>query len=455
LGSPQILEHFQMTKNLFQYTKVEESEAILPGYGAARRVYNATGPLPTLPEGVSTMYDNFMHGVKISGDKNMMGHRPIVNGVAGPYVWQSYNQISKRVINLAAGFVKLGMKQDTNIALFSINRPEWIIAEQACFVQGLVTVPLYDTLGAEAIEYITNLCETPMICCTADKIAKILVLAAKIPSIKFIVTMDIASDELKASAEKAGVKIHSIEEVEKLGAENAIEKAEITSEAIATICFTSGTTGVPKGVVLTHGNVLSFTTGSIIMGQVGHMYKFSDSDVHLSYLPLAHIFERVIITTLVYYGGSFGFFQGDTLKLLADAEVLRPTMFVSVPRLYNKIYDKVMAGVKAKGGIAEALFNMAFKSKKSALNSGSVTHKLWDAIVFKKIAAKLGGRVRILFSGAAPISGEVLDFLKIGFSCPVVEGYGQTENCAAATSHIYADHTVGHIGVPNPSNHFY
>lgn len=355
----------------------------MPGFGPARKVYTAKGDLPTLPPGVKNLHENLLHGAQVAGDKHYMGHRLITDGVAGPYEWQGYNQVLARVIDLGAGLVKLGLAADTNIGLFSINKPEWVIAEHACYVQAMITVPLYDTLGAEAIEYILTLTETPLVVCTEDKVKKLLDLAQKIPSVKHIVVMDAISTELKDQATKANVELHLMTDVEKLGASNPIPKAVTTSETVATLCFTSGTTGVPKGVILTHGNILSFVAGALAMSEEKHMHNFNKDDSHISYLPLAHIFERVVQATLTYSGAAIGFYQGDTLKLLDDVAELQPTIFVSVPRLYNKIYDKVMAGVKAAGGISAFLFKMACDSKKSSLPLGKYTHWLWDALVFR------------------------------------------------------------------------
>ena len=279
----------------------------------------------------------------------------------------------------------MGLEENANVSLFSINRPEWVIAEHACYVQSLVTVPLYDTLGPDAIEYIVNFTETGIIVCTFDKVKKLLDMAAKIPVVKQIVLMDGEIGTFAEQASACNVKLFTFKEIEELGKANPIPKATIGNETVATLCFTSGTTGVPKGVILTHGNVLSFVAGAEYLVSTNQTYQFSKTDVHLSYLPLAHIFERIIQATIVYYGGKIGFYQGDTLKLLADTEVLKPTVFVSVPRLYNKIYDKVNAGVREKGGVAAFLYNMAYKSKAPQLKYGQTTHWLWDSVVFKSI----------------------------------------------------------------------
>lgn len=184
---------------------------------------------------------------------------------------------------------------------------------------------------------------------------------------------------------------------------------------------------------MTHLNLLSFAAATFQLMASGKVYQFSKQDSYLSYLPLAHVFERVVVTTLIHAGAQLGFYQGDTLKLLDDVAELKPTVFASVPRLYNRIYDKVMAGVNSSSFVKAFLFKTAFATKKANLAQGSVQHFLWDWLVFSKVKAKLGGRVKMMMSGAAPISADVVDFLRICFSSTVQEGYGQTETSAGMT----------------------
>jgi len=176
--------------------------------------------------------------------------------------------------------------------------------------------------------------------------------------------------------------------------------------------------------------------------------------VHLSYLPLAHIFERLVQAALFMLGASIGFYQGNTLELTDDLTALRPTLFPSVPRLYNKIYDKIMAGAQA-GGIKTFLFNRAFAAKEYYLDHhNTVHHSVWDRLVFSKVAARVGlDRVRVLLTGSAPIAGHVLKFMRIAFSATLCEGYGQTECSAAATLTDPGDQaSLGHVGGPLPCN---
>lgn len=179
--------------------------------------------------------------------------------------------------------------------------------------------------------------------------------------------------------------------------------------------------------MLTHANCVASISAVAAVGDAGTFAAVDATDVYISYLPLAHVFERVAQGLHVYRGASIGYYQGDTSKLLDDIAELRPTVFCSVPRLFNRIYDKVLAGVKAKGGLSSYLFFMAYNSKKANLEH-TVHHWLWDRLVFAPIRQKLGGRLRFILSGSAPVSPDVMDFMRICFSAKVYEGYGQTEN---------------------------
>eukprot|EP00842_Homolaphlyctis_polyrhiza_P004935 jgi/Hompol1/5442/HPOL_001936-RA len=419
---------------------VEADVPAVEGETKPRRHYKTcTGPLLDLPPGVTNMFDNLVRTVELHGNRPFLGSRSLINGVVGPYVWLSYSEVLRRVKNLGAGLAQLGVSHSSNVGLFSINRAEWVIGEYACLMLGAVTVPLYDTLGEEAVEYIIGLTECSTIIATSDKAATLLNVANKLKSLKSIIIMDVASEELVERGSSVGIQILSIIDIEFRGSENPIAPTPITKDDVATICFTSGTTGVPKGVVLSHANFLSFCAGARRFAELKQVYDFNSTDSYLSYLPLAHVFERIVQVCLIYVGASVGFYQGDNLKLMDDAVELKPTVFASVPRLYNRIYDKVFSSVKKTGGVGAALFKHAYSVKKENLKYGVATHALWDALVFSKIRATLGGRVKWMLTGAAPISRDVVDFLRICFSTVVNEGYGQSEGTGGSACSILED----------------
>jgi long-chain acyl-CoA synthetase len=406
--------------------------------------------------GDNSLHDGLLRGAKISNDKPFLGRRVVVNGEAGPYIWETYGQVLKRVEAIGSSMVKLGIQERESVGLYSINCPEWVIAEHACYQYNFITVPLYDTLGDQAIVYIINQTEMRIVFATSDKIQVLFRLREKIPTVKFIVAIDYQIEQSKLEQLRSqageGIRVLSFTEAEELGREGGIAPpaGKTTLEDIATICYTSGTTGNPKGVVLTHRNILAAVQASHELAKQGHLFNFTSDEVHLSYLPLAHSMERKIQAMVTSVGARIGFYQGSTLKLMEDAAELKPTFFISVPRLFNRIYDKVLASVNAKGGVAARLFNLAYKQKRQNLQRGITTHWLWDRLVFSSVRSKLGGRAKYMLTGSAPISPEVVEFLRICFSATVFEGYGQTETCAVLTLTSSADFTTGHIGIPFP-----
>jgi long-chain acyl-CoA synthetase len=307
------------------------------------------------------------------------------------------------------------------------------MAQLACHQYNFITVPLYDTLGTESIEYIINQTEMKFCFVTADKGRTLLNMKNKLPTLQTIIVSDHYDQEFADFANSLNVRISNFINVESDGSFRPVEARKARPNDTAIICYTSGTTGLPKGVILTHKNVMANVASVRWLAENGKCFLSTPNDVHISYLPLAHVFELVNTATMIYGGAAIGFYQGNTLKLLDDIAELKPTVFISVPRLLNRVYDRVMAGVQAKGGFTQWMFTTAFNTKKNGLNKGNVDHWMWDRVVFAPIRAKLGGRVRTILSGAAPISADVMDFLRIAFSTDVYEGYGQTENAACLT----------------------
>lgn len=179
--------------------------------------------------------------------------------------------------------------------------------------------------------------------------------------------------------------------------------------------------------------------------------------MHLSYLPLPHVFEQINQMVIDAYGGRVGYYQGDPLKILEDLQACRPTFFPSVPRLLSRVYDKIIGGVAEAGGFKAWLFNKALDAKVAGLrsdceNAGTLTHGLWDRLVFSPLKKRLGlDRVEVILTGSAPLSPRVMNFLRAVFGVPVCEGYGQTESSAAGTLTNITDYTLGHVGVPHPA----
>ncbi|XP_077865938.1 long-chain-fatty-acid--CoA ligase 5-like [Saccoglossus kowalevskii] len=403
-----------------------------------------------LYEDVKTVHEGFLRGRRLSGDEPCYGYRPDSDS---SFKWLTYNEVFDIAKDFGAGLIHIGCKPqpDTFIGIYSVNRLEWGITEQACMMYSHVLVPLYDTLGPDACSFIINQAEiSTIVCDTSAKVKLLLNNATKIPAMKTIIMFDTPTDEVKEDALKHGVEIRHYNEVKELGRENPHELVPPKPQDLFTICYTSGTTGNPKGAILTHGNMVATVAAFIEM--MTPEIEFSEDATHLSYLPLAHGYERLCHAIAMSHGAKIGFYQGDIRKLMDDSKSVQPLAFPSVPRLFNRIHDKVVAGVNSSF-IKKTLYNMAFKSKESEVKRGIIRQdSMWDKLVFGKIQSLLGNKVKVMFNGAAPLSSETMMFLRVVFGCHVINGYGQTESGIAATLTMPGDHNTDHVGSPMPCN---
>nr|XP_036866992.1 long-chain-fatty-acid--CoA ligase 5 [Manis javanica] len=364
-----------------------------------------------------TMYEIFQRGLAVSDNGPCLGYRKPNQ----PYRWLSYKQVSDRAEYLGSFLLHKGYKPspDQFVGIFAQNRPEWIISELACYTYSMVAIPLYDTLGAEAIIYIVNKADITTVICDTPKKASVLIENVEkglTPGLKMIILMDPFEDDLKQRGEKTEVEVLSLFDAENLGKENFRKPVPPEPEDLSVICFTSGTTGDPKGAMITHQNIVS--NAAAFLKCVEYTFELTPEDVTISYLPLAHMFERVVQMVIYSCGARVGFFQGDIRLLPDDMKTLKPTVFPSVPRLLNRVYDKVQN--EAKTPFKKFLLNLAVASKFSEVKRGIIRRdSLWDKLIFAKIQASLGGRVRFMVTGAAPIASPILTFLRAAMGCPV------------------------------------
>uniref|UniRef100_A0A803WBH7 Long-chain-fatty-acid--CoA ligase n=1 Tax=Ficedula albicollis TaxID=59894 RepID=A0A803WBH7_FICAL len=399
-----------------------QSEEVEGLAGARRSVIGDSPQLLThYYDDARTMYEVFRRGFSISGEST----------------------VAERAEALGSGLLQQGCKPCTKqfIGVFAQNRPEWIISELACYTYSMVVVPLYDTLGPGAIRYIVNTADISTVICDKPEKARILldhVERRETPGLRSIILMDPFEKELTERGKRCGVCIQTMQEVE-----------PPRPEDLSIVCFTSGTTGNPKGAMLTHGNVVADFSGFL---KVTEKVIFPrQDDVLISFLPLAHMFERVIQSVVYCHGGRIGFFQGDIRLLSDDMKALRPTIFPVVPRLLNRMYDKIFS--QADTSLKRWILEFAARRKKAEVRNGIIRNdSLWDKLFFNKIQASLGGCVRMIVTGAAPASPTVLGFLRAALGCQVYEGYGQTECTAGCTFTTPGDWTSGHVGAPLPCN---
>uniref|UniRef100_A0A672P8X7 Long-chain-fatty-acid--CoA ligase n=1 Tax=Sinocyclocheilus grahami TaxID=75366 RepID=A0A672P8X7_SINGR len=435
----------------------------LPGGEFARRgaVLNGGPLLSHFYEDAKTMYECFHRGLRESKNGPCLGSRKPKQ----PYEWLSYSEVIERAENLGSAFLHKGHSKDGDpyIGIFSQNRPEWTISELACYTYSLISVPLYDTLGTEAIIIDFSIIST--VVCDVPEKAKLLLdcVSGRQHSVKTLILVENFDTDLVSRAQQCGIDIISLRDAE-------VNKPQLPPQPddLAIICFTSGTTGNPKGAMLTHRNIASNISAFIYVTKhqlnkrvvcmclmftsvLQPTCPISPQDAHISYLPLAHMFERVVQGVILMHGARIGYFQGDIRILMDDLMTLKPTVFPVVPRLLNRMFDRIYG--QARSPLKRRILEFAFRRKENEIKSGIMRRdSVWDKIVFKKVQASVGGHVRLMITGAAPVSAPVLTFLRAALGCHFYEGYGQTECTAGSTITLPGDWTAGHVGAPLPCN---
>ncbi|BFZ55509.1 medium-chain fatty acid-CoA ligase faa2 [Savitreella phatthalungensis] len=415
----------------------------------------------------TTAYEAFNRGLRKSPTGDCLGHRPYdpATKTWGKYVWQTYEQVAKRRDEFGAGLVKLhensfsGKLSQYMIGIFAKNRPEWAITDFAAASQSIVSVALYDTLGADSTEYIINHSEIELVVCSVDHVAPLLLNRSKTPKLRVIVSMDpLDAGEtlgqnkhtiLNLFAKEVGVQVLSFEEVEELGRKFPRAHNVPSPDDIWTVNYTSGTTGNPKGAVLQHKAVPASAMGS------GSGVGSRPGDIVFSCLPLAHCYQRSIDNAAFFGGTAVGYFHGDMLSIIEDMQLLKPTLFPSVPRILSRFAAAIRAQTIHATGVAGAISRTAYAAKKAKIDAGGDnTHIVWDRVWCAKIQRIFGGRLRTIVSGSAPISKDDYLFLQCALGCNVLNGYGLTETNATANVALPGDCSVGHCGPPMPLSEF-
>ena len=373
---------------------------------------------------------------------------------SGEYKYINYKELQDKANYFASAVLEFGIEKGDRVALMSENSQEWVMTDLGLMSSAALNVPVYPTLTYQQLEYILNNSTTRGIVVSNNThYQKVSKLFDSVPSLEFVIYVDDVN-----VIEHAKVKSISFKEFLKLGQDNFEKNKEaidqriesINEEDICSIIYTSGTTGDPKGVMLTHGNFMSNATESAKL-----LLKDATNETELSFLPLSHVLERVVYYAIVVVSGQKVAYVESIDTITKNLLEVKPTLLASVPRIYEKIYTKIMDGVNSAPPLRQKIFKWALKVGKEYYEANkygtglsfalSVEHKLAHKLVFSKIHEKTGGNISTFVSGGAPLMKELAEFFAY-VGLPILEGYGLTETSPVISFNRRGNVKFGTVG---------
>lgn len=367
-------------------------------------------------------------------------------------VWRdiTHFELSRQVHHVALGLLELGIRTGDKIAILSANRPEWAVADYACLTACCADVPIYPTLPASQVAYILRDSGSCAVFVEDDEqCQKVLAHKEALPDLRHI----IAFDGTAADAMSLRELIQRGAAAESRYPDYRSTACSVDRDSLATLIYTSGTTGEPKGVMLTHYNITSNVLAGLKVIQIG------PTDSCLSVLPLSHSFERMAGHYIMLHAGTTINYAESTEQVPANLLEVKPTIVLSVPRLFEKIYARVLENAMTGSSLKRRIFFLARRNAEKWADAKlagasipvglAVKKKLADSLVFSKLQARTGGRVRFFVSGGAPLSPEIARFFYAA-GIPILEGYGLTETAPLISVNPLEAPHIGTVGPPVP-----
>uniref|UniRef100_UPI00358FC41A long-chain-fatty-acid--CoA ligase 4-like isoform X1 n=1 Tax=Myxine glutinosa TaxID=7769 RepID=UPI00358FC41A len=379
--------------------------------------------------------------------------------VLGEFRWQSFEVVSRRVEALGLGLASLEIEPGSPVAILCETRAEWIIAALACFQRRYPVVTLYVSLGEEAITHGLIQSKVSHLFTSTELLeSKVEGIFGKVPTLRHVFCVDPVVCTVNPTS---GITIYTMVEVETLGAQYkegtmldySVPAVEPKPEDLAVVMYTSGSTGLPKGVLLSHANLVAASSG-----QCFRIPGLGSTDTYVGYLPMAHVLELGAELSCLANGCRIGYSTPLTLTdqsskikkgTRGDLSLLKPTLMAAVPEIFDRIKTSVLERVAGMGAAQRSVFHLAFSYRREQLLQGR-NSTLFSRVVFGRVASLLGGRLRLLLSGGAPLALETHIFISICMSCPVLIGYGLTETSGACTITNGKEMGAGQVGVPLP-----
>jgi len=371
--------------------------------------------------------------------------------VNGAYEGISYKEFKLETENLALGLAALGIKRGDKVAIMAENRPEWVFSDMAILGLGAVDVPLYPSLTAESVQFILNNSESKgIIISNKFQLNKVLKIKPYCHYLKFVIVMNEKDITPKTQA------LYSFKEIQEMGElfgknhsryfKDTIRK--INENDLCTIIYTSGTTGEPKGVMLSHKNILSNVNKTL------EIFPIGTDDIFLSFLPMCHIFERMGGYYTGFSSGGKIYFAESIESISQNIIEVKPTILTTVPRLFERIYSKIIKNVESQSASKQKIFYWAIvtgrqymiaKKEHSISIALSVKRKIADKLVYSKLREKMGGKLRFFISGGAALPRDIGEFFE-AVGILIIEGYGLTESSPIITANRLDDYKFGSVG---------
>lgn len=378
------------------------------------------------------LFQMFDRSVETWGSRELFGTKK-----QGTWTWTTYAEVGALVAALRGGLASLGIQRGDRVCLISNNRVEWVVAAYACFGLGAVLVPMYESQLFKEWAYIANDCEaTAVMASTASILEQCKALQADVPSLKHVIGFLLPESDP-----------HSYAALIEVGKQHPAPAAGVLGGDTACFIYTSGTTGNPKGVILSHKNLLS------CIFSVEYLFPVGPEDRSLSFLPWAHCFGHACELHLFISRGASLALCESVDKIVPNLAEVKPTVLISVPRIFGKIYDSVNRQMQARPAVVQSLFQaglrLAGKRRTGALLSllEKVTLGLADRLIFSKIQARFGGRLKFAISGGSALAREVGEFVD-SLGITIFEGYGVTETSPLVSVNCAGANRIGSVGKP-------